>query len=82
VIGTRGLRAELARRVDMAAATSGEDHAGRQCARRLRLRVNALIAELTLRLAGIAGKGFRFPCGSSPFRPGWCSLAAAPQPTR
>src|SRR5262245_9466831 len=28
-IGARGLRAELTRRVDMAAATSGDDHAGR-----------------------------------------------------
>jgi hypothetical protein len=71
----------MARRLDMAAATSGKYHAGRRHTESLRVRVYALIAELALRLASIARKRFGFPFASGWLRYGGSGLVDAPNPS-
>ena len=69
VVRTGDLQSEMTGRIDLTAATSNEHHVGRRCAWSLRMRVNAVITELALRLASIARKRLRLALRSGRFQP-------------
>jgi hypothetical protein len=55
IVGTGGMRAEVARGLNLSGTTSGADHAGWRRAGHRRLRDNAWLTELALGLVGIPG---------------------------
>ena len=74
------LGAEVAGGIDGTATASGKDHAGRRRTWSLRLRIDAVIAELAFWLVGITGEGFGFTLTPCRFRPRRRHLAAVPTP--
>jgi hypothetical protein len=79
VVQTGGMGAEMARGIDLSAATSGENHVGRRgigCRRR-GLKFCCLLTCGALGLVREAGKRLGFAWGSGRFRGCGCSLAMA-----
>jgi hypothetical protein len=80
VIRTGGMRAEMARGVNLAVTPSGQRHTGWWCAGDVRLRPDLLLTHLTVRLATEAYKRLGLTLASREFRPCWRALAALSKP--
>ncbi len=73
------MRAEMTGGLDETATASGKDHAGRRCTRSLRLRIDAVIAELAFWLVDIASKWLGLPFASRRFGHHGSGLVNAPK---
>jgi hypothetical protein len=80
VLRTGGLRADMAGGSNLAAATSGDDHAGWRGARGLRLRPGLRRTQRALGLARETGKRLGGALGSRRVRGRGYGLATAPKP--
>jgi len=80
VVRTRGMGAEVARGIDLAATPTGERESGWRRAEQLRMRRNFVLTALALRLARIPGKWFGFTLAPRWFRRRRRRRAAAPTP--
>jgi hypothetical protein len=81
VIRTGGMRAEVARGINLAVTPSGQHHTGWRCVGCLRMRSGSLLAGLAIGFAGQTCKRFGFALWSGRFTRRWRCLAAAPKPT-